>query len=176
MKVISKLIAKRYASVCPTTLSVLTVQHVCLPLERHLHLLAAQCESSVRPHAPALFAAFQSEQDLYLITAFAPCGTLWDRLNSGSCNKRFSKQERTQPLPLPEDEVRWWVSQMVAAIAWVHAAGYVHRWVLLILTYDHLLKHRQGCEASKLLALPRLPSTTDRLWLRRPSTTSSQLR
>ena len=48
---------------------------------------------------------------------YAPCGTLWDRIATGGQTTKC----------LAEEEVRWWSSQLDAAISWVHAQGYAHR-------------------------------------------------
>ena len=102
------------------------MQHVRLPLERHVHLLASLEPSPV----PALIAAFQDQEQYYLLTPYAPFGSLWDRMCALS---RFSQpgttsEGNTEKLaPMAEDEVRWWAPQMVDAISWLHLKGYVHR-------------------------------------------------
>ncbi|BEI79511.1 hypothetical protein CcaverHIS002_0100400 [Cutaneotrichosporon cavernicola] len=88
-----------------------------LPFERHVHMLAAEKPSP----APALFTSFQSPNALHLVTQYAPCGSIWDRL--------------CELLPAPgldtgrmeETEIRWWARQMVDAISWIHGMGYAHR-------------------------------------------------
>ncbi|WVQ66282.1 uncharacterized protein L199_004461 [Kwoniella botswanensis] len=90
---------------------------VCLELERHIHIL-----SHVFPAAPVptLFVAFQSKDSISLVTEYAACGSLWDRLCSLS-------DEDDQAGCMTVAEIKWWSPQMVAAIQWMHDQGYVHR-------------------------------------------------
>jgi serine/threonine protein kinase len=85
-------------------------QQLDLFTERRLHLSASR-------YAPPLFVAYTSPNAIHLVVEYAPCGTLWDRIaTDGALTKR-----------LPDEEVRWWASQMVEAISWVHSQGYAHR-------------------------------------------------
>lgn len=89
-----------------------------LPLERHIHILAPDGGS-----APEIIAAFQSDSNLHLLTTYAPHGSLWDRMCS------LGEGETGQAGRMAEDEVRWWGTQMVGAIEWLHHQGFVHRYV-----------------------------------------------
>ncbi|WVQ95813.1 hypothetical protein IAU59_002912 [Kwoniella sp. CBS 9459] len=91
--------------------------HISLALERHIHLLA---HAERNPPVPKLVFAFQSETSISLVTTYAACGSLWDRLCS------LSSVEDT-PGCMSEDEAGYWARQMVNAIAWVHKHGFVHR-------------------------------------------------
>lgn len=116
MKTIERNMVIRAGSVSWGFGAELTLQQLTLSVERHIHTLA----SSSSP-APAFAASFQSPTSLHLLTSFAPCGSLWDRL--------------CEMLPVPgldtgrmeEEEVAWWAKQMVSAITWLHGAGYCHR-------------------------------------------------
>ncbi|KAL1411124.1 hypothetical protein Q8F55_002074 [Vanrija albida] len=87
--------------------------------ERHVHMLATSMKTAVP--APRLAVTFQTPNALHMVTSYAPCGSLWDRL--------------CEMLPAPgldtgrmeEKEVGWWAKQMVASIAWLHGLGYAHR-------------------------------------------------
>jgi serine/threonine protein kinase len=94
-----------------------------LPLERHIHILASN--KSSHP-APQMIAAFQSDTTLHLITTYAAHGSLWDRM----CGLGSDQGETSQAGRMAEDEVRWWASQMVESIEWLHDQGFVHRYVL----------------------------------------------
>ncbi|WVF68262.1 hypothetical protein IAT40_003027 [Kwoniella sp. CBS 6097] len=91
--------------------------HLSLALERHIHWLA---QNEKQPPIPKLIFAFQSETSISLVTTYANCGSLWDRLCS------LSLVEDT-PGCMSESEVKYWARQMVDAIAWVHGHGFVHR-------------------------------------------------
>ncbi|WVO14356.1 hypothetical protein L204_101988 [Cryptococcus depauperatus] len=86
-----------------------------LSLEKHIHRLSTGFKN---PPAPQLLAAFQNETSLSLITTYAPCGSLWDRICS------FSASGHTR---LAEEEIKWWAAQMIQAIDWLHQLKYVHR-------------------------------------------------
>ncbi|TXT13689.1 hypothetical protein VHUM_01056 [Vanrija humicola] len=87
--------------------------------ERHIHMLATSMKTAVP--APRLAVTFQTPNALHMVTSYAPCGSLWDRL--------------CEMLPVPgldtgrmeEKEISWWAKQMVASIAWLHGLGYAHR-------------------------------------------------
>ncbi|WRT69704.1 uncharacterized protein IL334_006694 [Kwoniella shivajii] len=88
-----------------------------LNIERLIHMIGLR---SVSPPIPALIAAFQTEDCISLVTTFAECGSLWDRLCSLSV-------EDGQPGIMMDSEIKWWAPQMIEAIQWVHDQGYVHR-------------------------------------------------
>lgn len=98
-----------------------------LPLERHIHTLATA-------HAPIpipeMVAAFQTDSALHLITTYAAHGSLWDRM----CSLGEGGGETSQAGRMAENEIRWWSSQMVGAIEWLHSQGFVHRYVLPLFT------------------------------------------
>ncbi|KAK4688667.1 hypothetical protein P7C73_g1440, partial [Tremellales sp. Uapishka_1] len=105
-----------------------------LPVERHLHLLShrsAQFSFSTPP-IPQLVTAFQSPTSLHLVTTYAACGSLWDRLCEVSPEADFGTLRDTSMQDegtgrLEEREVLWWAAQMVSAIQWVHSMGFCHR-------------------------------------------------
>ncbi|KAF9269788.1 kinase-like protein [Marasmius fiardii PR-910] len=82
--------------------------------ERFLLLLAHRTKT---PWAPHLVAAFHSSTHLSLIIPYAPLGSLWDLLSSSPLS----------PVRIREEELKWWVPQVVCAIAWCHEQGYAHR-------------------------------------------------
>lgn len=84
--------------------------------ERHIHKLATASSP-----APLFAASFQSPTALHLVSAFAPCGSLWDRV----CEMLPSPGLDTGRMD--EDELTWWARQMVSAISWIHGVGYAHR-------------------------------------------------
>lgn len=81
-------------------------QSLSIATERRIHLLARAYHAP----APALFAAFQTADELHLVTTYCPYGSLGNR-----------------PGPLSECEVGWWAGQMISAIQWLHEQNYVHR-------------------------------------------------
>ncbi|KAJ1971748.1 hypothetical protein H4R35_005081 [Dimargaris xerosporica] len=64
---------------------------------------------------PALYAAFQDAENLYLAMEYAPGGDL------------FSVLDRSENAILPEDTAKFYIAEMVLAIAELHRLGYVHR-------------------------------------------------
>nr|XP_019043539.1 AGC/DMPK protein kinase [Kwoniella bestiolae CBS 10118]OCF22469.1 AGC/DMPK protein kinase [Kwoniella bestiolae CBS 10118] len=90
---------------------------VSLELERHIHILAHSCAAAP---IPKLFVAFQSQDSVSLVTSYAACGSLWDRLCSLS-------DEEDQAGHMSASEIQWWSPQMIVAIQWLHDQGYVHR-------------------------------------------------
>jgi serine/threonine protein kinase len=112
-----------FSSPCASTDS---MQQLSLPLERHLHRLAQTFKT---PSIPHLIAAFQSPDSLHLLTTYAACGTLWDRLCEMAPELDFgsSRGGRNVRGKMREGEIKWWAAQMVQAIDWVHVAGYTHR-------------------------------------------------
>ena len=123
--------------------------------ERHIHQLA----SSNSP-VPSLIASFQAPTSITLVTDFAPCGSLWDRM----CE--MLPEPGLDTGKMPENEVRWWARQMVSAIAWLHGMGYAHRDIkphnFLLLTDGRLwltdfgsaAPARNGIVARKYCVLP----------------------
>ena len=99
-----------------------SLQSLFLPVERHLHLLAA-LSSDTTHYIPILFAAFHTANAIYLVMEYSNFGTLWDRM----CGVSGSPPAVTTTLP--EAELKWWAPQMVEAISWVHNAGFAHRFV-----------------------------------------------
>ncbi|KAH9958115.1 kinase-like domain-containing protein [Russula dissimulans] len=81
-------------------------------LERDILLRALRTDSVWAPH---LLCAFQTDTHLNLVMDYAEGGTLWDVLES-------TPLERIQ-----EVDVRWWLPQVISAIAWCHSQGFVHR-------------------------------------------------
>lgn len=110
MKAMNKQKAARYNQVgdCPAKADIQALQ---LPAERRLHQMAS--EQHCAP-APALFAAFQTQSTLYLVIELASAGSL-------------AEQVEARPKGVTEPEVRYWTRQLVDAISWVHAQGFVHR-------------------------------------------------
>ncbi|WVR08014.1 hypothetical protein IAU60_005058 [Kwoniella sp. DSM 27419] len=93
--------------------------HLSLDLERYIHMAAHQDQDSP---APKLISAFQTTDTISLVTTYAPCGSLWDRLCSLSTVVDL-------PGHMANDEVRWWARHMVRGIGWLHQQGFVHRYV-----------------------------------------------
>lgn len=92
-----------YANLCDP----LIAQSLCLITERRVHELARLAQD---PPVPVLFAAFQTPEDLHLVTTYSPYGSLAQRA-----------------VPMSTAEVGWWARQMVRGIAWLHGNRYVHR-------------------------------------------------
>jgi serine/threonine protein kinase len=113
MKAMMKHKAARYSKVKPRAPKRLTNQALQLPAERYLHIQGRGAAGQSVP-VPALFAAFQTADTLYLVMELAALGSLADRVES-------------QPDGLDEAEIRWWSTQLVDAIAWVHTQGFAHR-------------------------------------------------
>lgn len=86
----------------------------CFPqLERDLLARARISRSAWAPH---LICAFQTLTHLNLLMDYAEGGTLWDVLESSPHDGR-----------IPEHDLKWWTPQLVSAIHWCHAQGFVHR-------------------------------------------------
>ncbi|KAJ1976162.1 hypothetical protein H4R34_004081 [Dimargaris verticillata] len=64
---------------------------------------------------PVLYAAFQDADNLYLAMEYAPGGDL------------FSVLDRSENAILAEDTAKFYIAEMVLAIAELHKLGYVHR-------------------------------------------------
>lgn len=64
---------------------------------------------------PELYAAFQDNDNLYLVMEYAGGGDL------------FSVLDRTENLTFNEDEARFYIAEMILAIESLHKLGYVHR-------------------------------------------------
>ncbi|KAL7425116.1 hypothetical protein Q5752_000804 [Cryptotrichosporon argae] len=95
-----------------------------LRYERHIHRLAGPSTP-----LPAFVTTFQSPDALYIITAYAPCGSLWDRMTDPArgAGTGEGSGKGAGVVPMDEDEVAWWGVQMVGAIAHVHKLGFAHR-------------------------------------------------
>lgn len=91
------------------------MQHMNLPLERHIHIIARRSKSSWAPYAVA---AFQDDRELHLVIEYAPYGTLWDVM--------WNRKDR-QAGNMSDDEIRWWAAQMAMPIQWLHMQGFLHR-------------------------------------------------
>ncbi|AAW44720.1 cAMP-dependent protein kinase, putative [Cryptococcus deneoformans JEC21] len=104
MKTIEKTVAKRAG-------------RLSLSLERHVHRLSNS--SSLSP-CPNLVAAFQTELSLHLITTYAECGSLWNRMCALFSDTKYAGR-------MLEGEIQWWGAQMVSAIGWLHNHNIVHR-------------------------------------------------
>jgi len=104
-------------------------QQLSLSFERHLHLLARPSFPSSTNEIPHLIAAFQSRTSLHLITTYASCGTLWDRLCDLSFSVDMTESQASSLIAgfMAEEEAMWWSAQMVSAIDWVHRMGFAHR-------------------------------------------------
>lgn len=77
-------------------------------------MLRARTTDSV--WAPHLLCAFQTPTHLSLVMQYADGGTLWDVLESSPLNGRVA-----------EEDMAWWAPQVVSAVHWCHAQGFVHR-------------------------------------------------
>lgn len=82
-------------------------------LERDILLQAHKTASVWAPH---LLCAFQTSTELNLVMDFLEGGTLWDVLESSPLDGKIS-----------EEDLLWWVPQIICAIDWCHEQGYVHR-------------------------------------------------
>ncbi|KAN0141575.1 kinase-like protein [Lactarius tabidus] len=101
---VRKSIEKRFA---------LKTREQCNPqLEREILLRALRTGSVWAPH---LLCAFQSGTHLNLVMDYAEGGTLWDVLESNPLER------------ICEDDLHWWLPQVISSIAWCHSQGFVHR-------------------------------------------------
>ncbi|KAA1467069.1 kinase-like protein [Dentipellis sp. KUC8613] len=82
-------------------------------LERDILLSALRADTVWTPH---LLCAFQTPTHLNLVMDYAEGGTLWDVLESSPHDGRVL-----------EEDLRWWFPQVISALAWCHAQGFVHR-------------------------------------------------
>ncbi|EIW71511.1 hypothetical protein TREMEDRAFT_60436 [Tremella mesenterica DSM 1558] len=95
-----------------------------------LHIVSSVRQSSnTSSPVPRLLAAFQDIDNLYMVIDYIPCGTLWDRLCQTTLDSHDPDQsfEGEKLKPMEEEEIRWCGFQMIKAISWVHAVGFVHR-------------------------------------------------
>lgn len=96
---------------------------------------------------PTLHAAFQDEVNLYLVMDFAPGGDLYsildkkqDELNkaygsngstdagqSNGKNDDEDEDEDDENTTLTEDEIRFYIAEIVLAVAELHRNNYIHR-------------------------------------------------
>jgi len=83
-------------------------------LERDILLRALRTDSLWSPH---LLCAFQTSTHLNLVMDYIEGGTLWDVLESTPLER------------IREVDLRWWLPQVISAIAWCHSQGFVHRHV-----------------------------------------------
>jgi Protein kinase domain len=83
-------------------------------LERDILLRALHTDSVWAPH---LLCAFQTTTHLNLVMDYIEGGTLWDVLESTPLER------------IREVDLRWWLPQVISAIAWCHSQGFVHRHV-----------------------------------------------
>ncbi|KAI0270458.1 kinase-like domain-containing protein [Gloeopeniophorella convolvens] len=81
-------------------------------LEREILLRALRTDSVWAPH---LLCAFQTGTHLNLVMDYAEGGTLWDVLESSPLEH------------ISEGDLRWWLPQIISAVAWCHSQGFVHR-------------------------------------------------
>ncbi|KAH9014496.1 kinase-like protein [Lactarius pseudohatsudake] len=101
---VRKSIEKRFA---------LKTREQCNPqLEREILLRALRTGSVWAPH---LLCAFQSGTHLNLVMDYAEGGTLWDVLESNPLER------------ICEDDLHWWLPQVISSVAWCHSQGFVHR-------------------------------------------------
>ncbi|KAL0071003.1 hypothetical protein AAF712_001561 [Marasmius tenuissimus] len=82
--------------------------------ERLLLLLAHRTNT---PWVPHLIAAFHTTTHLSLVIPYAPLGSLWELFSSSPLF----------PVRIREEELKWWIPQVICAIAWCHEQGYAHR-------------------------------------------------
>jgi serine/threonine protein kinase len=122
-KSIEKKFAIRTHDVCclrVLSMPILTIHMLyrqqCSPqFERDILLRAATTKSHWAPH---LLCAFQTDTHLNLVMQYAEGGTLWDVLESSPLDGRVS-----------EDDLHWWIPQVVSAIDWCHSQDFVHRYL-----------------------------------------------
>ncbi|KAF7760367.1 hypothetical protein Agabi119p4_11043 [Agaricus bisporus var. burnettii] len=118
----------------------------CFPqFERDILLQAFKSETTWAPH---LLCAFQTPTHLNLVMDYAEGGSLWDVLESSPHSGK-----------LLEDDLQWWIPQVVSAIHWCHSQGFAHRDIKpqnFVLTRDaHILLIDFGSAA------PLLPTGPD---------------
>lgn len=92
---------------------------------------------------PTLHAAFQDEINLYLVMDFAPGGDLYsildkkqDELNKANGSTEASQsngkdedddEDDEEDTTLTEDEIRFYIAEIVLAVAELHRNNYIHR-------------------------------------------------
>lgn len=91
----------------------LRVQQTSPLLERKILLEASKAS---RHDIPKLLCALADAESLYIFLEYAARGSLWDLMESSPNGV------------LDEDVLRPWISQSVLALAWLHSAGWVHRY------------------------------------------------
>ncbi|KII85494.1 hypothetical protein PLICRDRAFT_178559 [Plicaturopsis crispa FD-325 SS-3] len=102
---VRKSIEKRFA---------LRTREQCSPqTERDILLRATKRDAQWAPH---LLCAYQTPTHLNLVMDYAEGGTLWDVLESSPSDGR-----------VPEADMKWWAPQIISAMHWCHAQGFVHR-------------------------------------------------
>jgi serine/threonine protein kinase len=80
--------------------------------ERSILIRAAQ---EGRDDVPLLICCLQDAFELYTVLEYAPCGTIWQIMESRTDSR------------LPEDLLRHWMAESLIALDWLHSTGWVHR-------------------------------------------------
>lgn len=91
---------------------------------------------------PTLHAAFQDEVNLYLVMEYAPGGDLYsildkkqDELNKARGSHHSEAEEQSddgnssddEDTTLSEDEIRFYIAEIVLAVSELHKNHYIHR-------------------------------------------------
>ncbi|KAK7049875.1 hypothetical protein VNI00_005305 [Paramarasmius palmivorus] len=86
--------------------------------ERSLLLLALKSQT---PWVPKLLCAFHTDAQLSLVMEYAQGGSLWEVLCSSP------QSSALDALCLSEDDLKWWLPQVISALSWCHSQGFAHR-------------------------------------------------
>lgn len=95
--------------------------------ERRLLCVAKNETKGVASFTPSCIAAFQSPGSLHILMEYCPAGDLYHFLESAGQAPIDNDARNTSGGLLSEKYVHKYAIDMVAAISWLHAQGYMHR-------------------------------------------------